>query len=99
MLTTCKDCGGRVSATAPACPHCGRPQGKRRTQTVELTGKPWKLLTALASLSLFASTAALLANQWRVIPDSQTTTVAAAAIAVSLLVLLIARVGAWWFHA
>jgi len=24
-LTTCADCGGMVSVTAPACPHCGRP--------------------------------------------------------------------------
>src|SRR5579859_7521420 len=26
-LTTCPDCGREVSTAAPACPHCGRPNG------------------------------------------------------------------------
>jgi PH (Pleckstrin Homology) domain-containing protein len=26
-LTTCPDCGHEVSTAAPACPHCGRPNG------------------------------------------------------------------------
>ena len=30
---TCKECGGRVSSTAEACPHCGAPiAGKRDAQ-------------------------------------------------------------------
>ena len=27
-LTKCPDCGGKVSDSAPACPHCGRPMKK-----------------------------------------------------------------------
>ena len=38
--TNCGDCGGQVSASAEACPHCGRPMGK--------TGKP--LLTKPAGV-------------------------------------------------
>jgi ribosomal protein L37E len=32
MITNCKDCGGKVSTEAAACPHCGCPNVRNETE-------------------------------------------------------------------
>ena len=34
-ITQCSECGGKVSTTAPACPHCGAPATEQPTQVEE----------------------------------------------------------------
>ncbi len=50
-LTHCPDCSRSVSATAPACPGCGRPM---RAQTIERTGKGIKALQLLCGCVILA---------------------------------------------
>lgn len=37
-LTTCKECGGKVSDRATECPHCGCPMGQDSLQVQEIEG-------------------------------------------------------------
>ena len=34
-LTTCEECGGKVSTLAVACPNCGRPCGAEEAENEE----------------------------------------------------------------
>lgn len=68
----------------------------RRVQTVEATGKVWKLQSALATLGTLAG-----ATVWIVgaqIGNAQTATIGAVAFFLAFFWLLFARAGAWWFH-
>jgi hypothetical protein len=52
-LTTCPDCGGKVSDSAPTCPHCGRPFSVATTKD-ELSAKS-SALTNLGSAPVHKS--------------------------------------------
>jgi hypothetical protein len=103
-LTTCPDCGGSVSTSAPSCPACGCPRGKPATlqraggtQTIEATGKFWKLCQLLASLGLIACVI------WGMVAAQNPDPGAALALSIlvgflCLVLFLFGRIGAWWFH-
>jgi len=54
-LTTCPDCGGKVSKLAAACPHCGRPVSGIQTQPQEVvtTAKQAASLSPPAAIAPF----------------------------------------------
>ena len=47
-LIKCPDCGTEVSDQAPGCPKCRRPMTQPAVQTIEKTGKRYKLQMLLA---------------------------------------------------
>lgn len=49
-LIECPDCSQEVSNAAPYCPNCNRPIAQEPVQTVEQTGKGYKLQMILAIL-------------------------------------------------
>ena len=61
-LIECPDCGRKISDRAPACPGCGapnsaaarpaQPQPRPQTQTIEQTGKPFKIAQIIGVIML-----------------------------------------------
>lgn len=60
-LIPCRECGNAVSSLAQACPHCGYPVAtdplspsySGRVQTIEQTGKKYKLGMLLSYMPIF----------------------------------------------
>ena len=59
-ITQCSECGGKVSTTAQACPHCGAPKEEQPPQT---RASP---LTTLQSAALYKKDPALWEKRWGV---------------------------------
>jgi len=69
----------------------------RGTQTIEATGKPWKLCQLLGALGLITSVV------WAMITGQSNDPGAALGFAIllgllSLALFIVGRIGAWWFH-
>lgn len=103
-LLTCPDCDRRVSDAAASCPNCGRPMAGARslaagrdTVTTQRTSKPWKLAGVAGGLLIVVGIVSLLAGA------ATTTGILSGGgvllIAIGLLLVLLGRLGAWWFHA
>ncbi len=84
----CPDCGGVVSPSASACPHCGRPG---EAQTIEATGKGPKTMIAVGTGLTIVGIVLLFTGQ---IPGE----FAILAIGLGFLLYIIGRVDAWWRH-
>ena len=82
-LIACADCGREVSSEASACPQCGRRIG---SQGVELTEKRWKALTAIGAVLLFCG----------IISVTVSFEACLVVTGLSVVVLVTARLGAWW---
>jgi uncharacterized membrane protein YvbJ len=96
-LVTCPDCGQQVSDQAAACPQCARPLGQQiaslgrgPVQTIEQTGKKWKL-----PMAIFGGVALL---GLLIFFAGDGNPVGAGIGAIGLIGFLIVRVGAWWQH-
>lgn len=94
-LITCQDCAQKVSDRAPACPTCGAPIA---AQTIEATAKLWKALQVLGAIAmavgLFGVTCAASGDR----AAGATTGVMFLALVSGFMLLIGARVGAWWHH-
>jgi hypothetical protein len=69
----CPDCNGKVSDSAPSCPHCGRPMKQTalpvapavqpalppKVQTIEKTGKKWKGMGCVGALLILGGAATI----------------------------------------
>lgn len=98
-LVTCRDCGRDVSDRATVCPGCGGPMqpataGPRPVQTIEQTGKGWKQAQLAGVVLVLLS---VLAFVWSI--DGQVDPVLAVILfAAGFTLLVMGRLGAWWYH-
>jgi len=93
-LIACPECKHQVSAKAPSCVKCGAPIA---AQTIEATGKKWKMMqlcgaalialgfVGLCSASSGAASSADANPAWMLLAG--------------LVLTVWGRVGAWWNHA
>lgn len=95
-IQTCEDCGERVSSSAVACPHCGRPL--KLAQVIEQTSKQWKGLMAIGAGISIIGAVVFLAGA---IIDKRlgTLSIAGGCITISGMIwYAAASIGAWWHH-
>ena len=96
-LTTCPDCGHKLSTSATACPSCGAPM--KRPVTIEATGKTWKFVQLIgAGMAIWGTVGCMMTDTTK--PGD-----ASAGMALNILLLIggiavfvFGRIGAWWFH-
>jgi hypothetical protein len=97
----CPYCGEPILVTARKCKHCGEildPDLKthRQVQTIEATSKPWKLAQLIGALLMTLGIFLLCAGMGG---SGAGMGVAGAFVALpGLIIYLVARVGAWWYH-
>ena len=107
-LKPCPECGREVSDRAPACPGCGNPMmatvvtppdpppGPPDVQTIEATGKDWKVVQAMGAgvmvLGVLSCAGGLSSNSSSVVAPGAWLSLA------GLALFIIGRVGAWWEH-
>lgn len=98
-LVTCRDCGREVSGRVTFCPGCGGPMESgppRRplVQTIEQTGKGWKQAQLVGAVPVVLSAIAFV---WSL--DGQVDTMLAVVLfAAGFTLLVMGRLGAWWYH-
>ena len=95
MLIKCTECQREISDQAPACPGCGAPIKKAvgDVQTVELTGKTWKMRQIVGAVLLGIGIVLLFGS------GSDGGRVIGIFMAFGgICVYIFSRVGAWWQH-
>lgn len=103
-LITCPDCRRPISDAAPVCPGCGRPTSTgpasaRRVQTIEATGKIWKLLQLIGGGGLcWVVASAIMEYNNRLPATGEKIGGLVLGGLASFMLYLTARMGAWWFH-
>jgi hypothetical protein len=105
-VLACPDCNGKVSDSAPSCPHCGRPmhaasappepQVPQYVQPIERTGKKWKSLGCLGACMIFAGFGIMFGVGE--MGSDRRGVWAAGLIMIGLVVALYGKIGAWWHH-
>jgi hypothetical protein len=102
MLTKCAECGRDVSTKATTCPGCGAPVGispsfaSTAVQTVEATGKQWKMSQVVGVLLLLGGCVTTCAAEHGPKPGVDAWGVGA--MGLGLFLWLSGRFGAWWHH-
>ncbi len=103
-LINCPDCGQPVSDQASACPKCARPLGQSvaslgrgPVQTVEQTGKKWKMAMAVSGGFIVVG-GVMFGASYKNGQSGGVGAVGAVLLALGLVGYLIARLGAWWQH-
>lgn len=94
-LQACPDCGHQVSSKAPSCVKCGSPIA---VQTIEATGKKWKMMQLFGGLLLVLGFAGVCGGAASSSSGDNPMVVALVVLA-GLILLLWGRFGAWWHHA
>lgn len=88
-LIKCSECGKEVSDKAATCPQCGNPLGKENPSTVvtiQQTYKKWKATKLIGIGLIVIGILSINANE----------VVAGMLMFLGLVVLVSARIGAWW---
>jgi hypothetical protein len=94
-LINCPECKQQISDTAPTCPHCGFVQKatpvessgiRQQPVTIEKTSKTWKLVMIVAVLVFLIG--ALLGASDKELGFSLA--------GLSVLIFIVAKIGAWW---
>lgn len=98
-INQCPDCNGKVSSSASACPHCGRPfgggtPGKPDVQTTQQTAKSWKGIGCLGSLIMMVGGSLLLFSN----SSPMSVVWGSGLLILGLVVTTIGRFGKWWHH-
>lgn len=88
-LINCPDCGKEVSERADACPECGGPMTDEDVQTIEQTGKKWKIFQLVGALILTAGMVGCMAGEF----DA-----GSMGFLSGFIVIICVRMGAWWEH-
>ena len=92
MLIKCAECNREISDQAEACPGCGAPikQAEKASdvQTIELTGKKWKLAQLLGGIAAVWGFFAMIGG------NNEAVFFFVAGIAIYIY----ARFGRWWHH-
>lgn len=105
-LTKCPECQTEISDKAANCPKCAyplaggtapiAPQGK--VQTVEQTGKKFKLQIILSSLLLSIGIFLVVFNMASGNPNESTISMGMVTAVIGLFWLAIVKFIAWWQH-
>ncbi len=91
-LVSCPDCHRQVSPKASSCVECGAPIA---AQTIEATGKRWKLLQVGGVILISLGVCGLCSDA----SSSSTAAPVALTLLAGLVLTVWGRVGAWWYHA
>lgn len=89
-LIKCPACQNEVSDQAISCPKCGQPLKVDPVQTVQLTNKKWKKYSLVAVALLFIGICMAFSG------SPGYAGLGSLLIAVSLVLVVISRIGAWW---
>ena len=106
-LQQCPECGGQVSSSAPACPHCGfspsrahqqmaMQQPQHRVQTVEATSKQWKAGQAIGGIACAIGTMSFCGGIGSESPDAALVGLLIGGL--GFLLYLGSRIAAWWHN-
>jgi len=93
-LVTCPDCQTAVSDKAPSCVKCGRPMA---AQAIEATGKVWKGIQVAGGAVVALSFVGCMMSFTGEGPGAGTVPAIVGMIA-GLVMWLVGRMGAWWYH-
>ena len=96
-LMSCPECAHKVSSLAKACPQCACPLGDN-VVTIQKTAKNYKAqkfigIVGLLICGIFLS----VLNTMRGVPEFVTAILVIGCL-VFFMILLSARIGAWWDH-
>ena len=92
-----------MATNAPACPHCGNPRTSRG-HTVERTGKTWKFLILVSVIGIVVGLVIWIGTPAPGTHGSPTPEEAEAmrrgplVFGLSVVVFILAKIGAWWNH-
>jgi hypothetical protein len=92
-LIKCHSCGIEVSDQAITCPKCGQPF---RNTTIELTNKKWKLTKLFGWVFLVLGIYLLGSGSQNGGFQNPMTGMGVCVVLISLAVLVVGRIGAWW---
>ena len=97
-LINCPDCRKPVSDAAPACLDCGRPIAgpKHEIQTIEATGKLWKVIELLGALLVLAGAA--ISIRMGMNGSLNALPITLWMVGMGFLIMFVGAIGAWWFH-
>lgn len=87
-LIKCTECGKEVSDKAPTCPNCAYPL---HAQTIEATGKKWKMLQVVGIFLMIGGCVSAF-------DKTNNPLVGSGSISIGLILFVGAKVGAWWHH-
>jgi len=92
-LSFCPECGGKVSDTAAACPHCAysfqpAQAGGAGVTTIQQTGQVWKLIQMIGVLFIVG---ALISLAFDGAPSG-------IILIIGLVLWVYAKIQAWWNH-
>lgn len=85
-LIKCVECGKEISSEATNCPSCGRPINEAII-TTQATSKIWKLVKLLSWLGIITSI---------IMFSNNSGDMANLLLPISILGLIIGKLGAWW---
>lgn len=91
-LIDCQECGTKVSDRAKACPKCANPLGSR-VETIQQTSKKWKAVQLGGAIMAIGGTCGSFAGGK---PESVAFYILC--VFFGLVLFVIGRIGAWWFH-
>ncbi len=101
----CANCEHGCSPAATMCPACGHPLSRpespvavRNVVATERTGKAWKLAILIGSLLTVAGGVSIALAFMQPKPSPSLILNGGVTLGAGLLVSIIARTGAWWFH-
>lgn len=95
-LTQCPTCKSEVSDHAVSCPSCGHPL--KTATTVEETGKRWKAIHFMGAFLLITGLLALGCAAATTKYAALTFFLGFLTLPLGILLLLVARIGTWWYH-
>lgn len=96
----CGECAARLSSPAIDYETPARqPSARRRVQTIEKTGKAWKLLMLLSVLGMIAAVVMVaVAAQSKSTGPNAGVTIGILLFVAGFIGYIVARIGAWWYH-
>lgn len=89
-------CARCIHLLPQAPPTRAAPPAVPRVQTIERTGKQWKAYGCLGAIATLTGTILVFAGYS--MGNVPLTAAGGISIAAGFLLLLIARIGAWWYH-
>ncbi|MBI2999132.1 MAG: zinc-ribbon domain-containing protein [Deltaproteobacteria bacterium] len=99
MLIRCPDCDREISSRAVTCPGCGAPI--RSAVTIQATGRAWKatqLTGAAAAIAGITGVAIGPTDGISFLGGFPALGLASLSLFTGILVFIVGKIGAWWYH-